>query len=1279
MAQLDFSVSVFQRQSNNFSQWWSLGFGAREVYVGGRTSSKLRDRFIAECRERVRRALPAELPALKLVRGRRLHHVQLDLSVRTDDARTRFARRVPVIVEPRPLGPTRTLDIAYHPMRPHEWFPLNERYSLQELANAVFQRRWSAAGLEPEQLEQLVRRGDETLKIIAFRAEPKSLLSQLAKQKGPEMAQIGTRRRRPGTTLLSELGFDLTRKAVDDELSPGMVRAPYREQLRQLLCGSRKAPVLLIGPPGVGKTTLLHRMIVDLLEADGWAAHQNLDRVHHVWQISGRRIIAGMSYLGQWEQRCIELLEETYAKRIVLWAEDLHAWGRIGESRQSDRSLTAFFRGPVARGELTLIAECTTAQYQQLQADASGFANLFTTIHVEPTDAGTTMRMLVHEARKLELALGCGFDPRVYRSIYELSGSLYSGTAYPGKALELVRALGARHRTSRERAAKMQLAEILMHQASGDAGGGGEDTGRPKVGTPELIELLSERTGMPALLLAPDVPLEADAVASSFAAQVIGQPQAVAVVRDLIVRIKAGLCDPGRPYGVFLFTGPTGTGKTEMAKALAEYLFGDESRLVRLDMSEYNVPGAAARLIGDRFQPSGVLTSRVRAQPFCVVLLDEVEKADPSVLNLMLQLFDDGRLSDASGDVADFRHAVVIMTSNLGAGGSSSMGFGGDDRRAIMLDIAKAVREFFPPELFNRIDRVVEFRPLDEPAARIIARKELARLLGRRGLAERNSFVRTTEAVLAKIVREGFNARDGARSLKRWLEDNLGSLLVDTLTRSRAASMRLLWIYEPRGEPRDQARAALQVHEEALREADPIPEDSRLGELLEQPNAALLEQVPAALAFLRGLERSPRLEQLSKTLATLLEAYNRHAADEGQDSAPTHQTEALYNLEILRSEIHGLREALELHATYDQRLSGQVEEREGPHEGLGEQLEIDRFSQEQMRVRTFGGGSQPSVRRFDRRQFNPSLPLRERQAMLRAIAEVWFLERALERARDPRQHVVFLELSRISDPRRSGRFAADQTGLFAELAHAYRSRGRGELEACAGLRRGGGIDDVVSVRIRDPELGRELFEQLCADDPELLVLQLVGPSVREFFAGESGCQVLETLGGGHEIVRVRVLDGEPSDEPAQLITRTLAQRQAFIEALEAGTELPPNPDAMLPIIRRFRLEEARPGRPASVEVEDYPLSHVSSHSLPGPGGRAQRGSLGDDKDSLPGPGGPSEARGAGRKPESGDDEPHRAQLEPVLALLWLMRVGVAIGEDRERRNTDAGLGPGGDS
>lgn len=428
---MDFSVAVFQRRQGPNSEWWALGFGAPPPFVVGRTSSKLRDRFVVACRDVVTRTPPVGLAAMQLVRGRRLEKPMLELSVRNDEGRERFAGRVPLIVEPRMLGPDRTLRIAYHPLRQAEWFPIDEDRSLAEQASSYFQAAWSAAKLDAEVLALLRAQGVESLKVIAFRAEPQTVFNMLPTgERGPEMARIGSRRRRPGTSLLTELGFDLTRKAVAEELGLGMPREPYREQLRQFLCGARKAPVLLIGPPGVGKTILLHRAIADMVEADGWQAHQNLDRVNHVWQISGRRIIAGMSYLGQWEQRCVELLEETYAKPIVLWADDLHAWGRIGESRQSDRSLASFFRGPVARGELTMIGECTAEQYQQLQADASAFANLFTTLHIEPTDAAATMRMLVHEARGLELRHGCAFDPRVFRSIYELSGSLYSGSAF---------------------------------------------------------------------------------------------------------------------------------------------------------------------------------------------------------------------------------------------------------------------------------------------------------------------------------------------------------------------------------------------------------------------------------------------------------------------------------------------------------------------------------------------------------------------------------------------------------------------------------------------------------------------------------------------------------------------------------------------------------------------------------------------------------------------------------------------------------------------------------
>jgi len=1134
---MNFTIPVYQTREGAFYSLSTVGLGPYSCARTGPSAQKAQSALVEHLRRQVNDLKPGELPWFQLNRGTRLERVRIDLNLRGAGKKRRFTGLCPLIIEPRWASEERRLVVVYHPLDQSTWFPFQEDEPLDQQAALFFQKSW--ANLDDTGVKQRWSTGKDFLKVVSFSTETKSLLDQLPGRKKniwEDLDKDPARKDRSkpqeqAQKLLPRLGVDLTNRALEGGLKPGLPRSPHRERLMQLLCGARKQSVVLVGPSGCGKTALIHQWVHDLLAADDFPSHRNPDRVFHVWAVSGRRLIAGMSHVGEWENQCMELLHETRGKKVALYVDDLAQFGKIGRSRESDRCLADLFHGPLSRGELVLVGECTPEQLRALEDDAPTFAAALGRVHVPPATSTETFRILLHEVRQIEQQGAKPFSPHALRTALELGGSLFPNRAMPGKALEVLRQL-----------AREEYPDELE-----------------EVGPQEVVQLLAKKTGLPEILLRPDEPLVASDLAATLGRQVIGQPRAIAAACDLILRIKTGLVDPRRPFGVFLFTGPTGTGKTELAKCIAEYLYGDASRLLRFDMSEFSGYDGPARLIGDRWQPEGLLTQRVQEQPFSVVLFDEIEKAHPSILNLLLQLFDEGRLTSASGATASFTHAVIIMTSNLGARPTAPAGFG-DQTERIVRDIAQAVREFFPPELFNRIDQIVPFSPLGHEVAVEVARKEMNRLFNRRGLADRNVFVYVTSAVAERVAREAFAQKDGARSLKRYIEHRIGAVLADHVARGTQAAMQVVRIFE--------ASDALQIDVEPLLEASPADCTWALEPLMDQPVAALRERLPAVLDFLHKLEQGDELVRLVEQIRFHLREHS--LGREGH-------ADRLYNLDAIRGDLEAFR--------------GRVEAMAQAPEAGHDDLEFQLFRYVEVTNRGYKGMSRDGDV-FRSRLFSSGARERPgkrvtRLDVLSCLAEASFLDRALGNVHEAEQHAVFIELGQASRGAPPSRFARESDRLLTWLASAYVSA-RGEVEQVSMRLRHGDVIDLQGVDL-DQRMG-EWFAQ----GPDRIVLKIVGLCVLDFFSMETGSHVWQSMAEQPEIVQVRVRPARPGVTARSLLSGYEEARVAFEDGLRRG-DAPPNPDRLLPAVRKIRFDPPRrSGAVALLDVEDYVLSYGAS-------------------------------------------------------------------------------------
>ena len=657
--------------------------------------------------------------------------------------------------------------------------------------------------------------------LAAARVTPETLQRVLAGQGLPPGA--GGPGGRSATPTLDEFGRDLTAQARDGQIDPVIGRDDEIEQTVEVLSRRGKNNPVLIGEAGVGKTAIVEGIAQRIVDDD---VPQTLAG-KRVVQLELSGVVAGTRYRGDFEERVKRIIDEIREHRdeLIIFIDELHTLVGAGGSSEGGMDAGNMLKPALARGELHIVGATTLDEYRKNIEKDAALARRFQPILVpEPTvdDAIAILRGLRdryeahHQVRYTDEALVAAV---------ELSDRYITDRFLPDKAIDLIDQAGARVRlrtkTPRrdvrdleqraeelqrdkdqaiaseqyERASQLrdQITEVRqqIEQLAGDP------SAVPEVTVNDIAEVVSRSTGVPVTQLTEEEKDRLLRLEQHLHERVIGQDEAVSAVAEAVRRSRAGLGDPDRPVGSFLFLGPTGVGKTELARALTEALFGADSRMIRLDMSEFQERHTVSRLVGAPpgyvgYEEAGQLTEAVRRRPYSVVLLDEIEKAHPDVFNILLQILDDGRLTDGQGRTVDFKNTVLIMTSNLGSdlitrrggtlGFSGSAGSSAAGQQDDLQDqLLRRLRESFRPEFLNRIDEIIIFRQLDQTELRQIT--ELLLEETKRRLHAQDVTVEFTPAAVDWIAERGFQPEFGARPMRRVIQreiDNeLSRLLLD--------------------------------------------------------------------------------------------------------------------------------------------------------------------------------------------------------------------------------------------------------------------------------------------------------------------------------------------------------------------------------------------------------------------------------------------------------------------------------------------------------------------
>ena len=623
-------------------------------------------------------------------------------------------------------------------------------------------------------------------------------------------------------SMLKQFGTNLTDQARAGKLDPVIGREREISRMMEILSRRTKNNPLILGDPGVGKTAIVEGLAQEIAVGN---VPDNLAN-QNIWTLDLPGLVAGAKYRGEFEERLKQVIAEaTEADDIILFIDEMHTLIGAG-SAEGSIDASSMLKPVLARGAFQIIGATTAEEFRKYLAKDPAFERRFQAIDIDEPSVEDTVAILAKLAPKYEEHHHVRYTTAALEAAASLSNRYIQDRYLPDKAIDLMDEAGARARIARNktpeavREAEVRVAEL---KAGMDAATEADDMNRAAelkeqvqaaeitlgearaawtaeleaspvvIDVPQIADIVSVASGVPVSSLTEDESRRLLACESALKTRIIGQDEAVSAVAKAIRRSRSPLKDPRRPGGSFIFLGPTGTGKTELAKTLAEYLFGSKDALISFDMSEFASQYEVSKLIGSPpgyvgHEEGGQLTKAVRRNPYSVVLFDEIEKAHPDIFNILLQVLDEGRLTDSQGKTVDFRNTVVIMTSNVGAreiAQDANVGFGTTGEGGLTADEIKSramgeLKRLFRPEFINRVDDIVVFQKLAGESLTRIA-ELLVDNLRQRLIANGMNIVLTDDA-LAKIVREGTDLSNGARPLRRaiqWLiEDPLSEELL---------------------------------------------------------------------------------------------------------------------------------------------------------------------------------------------------------------------------------------------------------------------------------------------------------------------------------------------------------------------------------------------------------------------------------------------------------------------------------------------------------------------